>query len=448
MSYLKRGKKVLRDLGDGLILRRTTQADVERVVELNAQVHRAPGSEEPDEPVLEWTRDLMEREHPTFDVGDFTVVEDTKTDTLVSTLCLISQTWSYDGIPFGVGRPELVGTLPEYRKRGLVRAQFEVIHEWSAGRGEWVQGITGIPWFYRQFGYEMAMALGGGRIGYAPHIPEWKKDEEEPYRVRPATEADVPFIARVDEETRKRWLVSAVRDEALWRYEISGSSAKNVNRREMRVVESAAGEPVGFLAHPWMLWGKRMAITYYELKPGTSWLAVTPSVIRYLAQTGRAYAEAEGKEFQAFAFHLGPEHPAYTVVRDRLPRVQEPYAWYVRVADLPGFLRHVTPVLERRLAASPVVGYSGELKISFYRSGIQLTFDEGKLTDIESWEPSVDEGGNAAFPDLTFLQILFGYRSLEELDAMFPDCWPGRDEARALLNALFPKQVSLIWPVA
>ena len=59
---------------------------------------------------------------------------------------LISQTWAYEGIPFEVGRPELVGTLPEYRNRGLVRAQFEEVHRWSAARGELVQGITGIPY--------------------------------------------------------------------------------------------------------------------------------------------------------------------------------------------------------------------------------------------------------------------------------------------------------------
>ena len=41
--------------------------------------------------------------------------------------------------------PELVGTKKEYRRRGLVRQQFEVMHEWSAERGELVQIITGIP---------------------------------------------------------------------------------------------------------------------------------------------------------------------------------------------------------------------------------------------------------------------------------------------------------------
>ena len=41
-------------------------------------------------------------------------------------------------------------------------------------RGELVQGITGIPYYYRQFGYEMALDLGGGRMCYAPQIPELK----------------------------------------------------------------------------------------------------------------------------------------------------------------------------------------------------------------------------------------------------------------------------------
>ena len=53
-------------------------------------------------------------------------------------------------------------------------------------------------------------------------------------------------------------------------------------------------------------------------------------------------------------------------------------------------------------------------------------------------------GGAAAFPDLTFLQLLFGYRSFEELQYAFADC----DEAQALLTALFPKQASGVWPVA
>jgi len=112
----------LRDLGDGLVLRRATREDADALVAFNSMIHRRPGTSEPDVGIAAWTHDLVARPHPTTGPGDFTVVEDTRTSQIVSSLCLISQTWSYAGISFGVGRPELVGTLPEYRRRGLQRA--------------------------------------------------------------------------------------------------------------------------------------------------------------------------------------------------------------------------------------------------------------------------------------------------------------------------------------
>src|SRR5512145_773326 len=193
MDYLQE-RSILREFRDGLILRRATLKDVERLVVFNGQVHSDEGPEQPDERVAVWTRDLMEKPHPTFNVGDFTLVEDPASGTIVSSMSLISQTWRYEDIPFGLGRPELVGTLPEYRNRGLVRAQFEVIHQWSAERGEVMQAIAGIPYYYRIFGYEMGLSLGGGRVGFTPHIPRLKTGMEEPYRLRPAGEGDLTFI--------------------------------------------------------------------------------------------------------------------------------------------------------------------------------------------------------------------------------------------------------------
>src|SRR3954465_7220556 len=132
-----------RDLGDGLVMRRATVADTAIVAAFNAQVHTNT-NDEPDEHVRVWTEDMMRGDHPTTNAGDFLIVEDTKSGAIASSLCLISQTWSYAGIPFGVGRVETVGTHPAYRRRGLVRAQMDVVHAWSAARGELVQAIGGI----------------------------------------------------------------------------------------------------------------------------------------------------------------------------------------------------------------------------------------------------------------------------------------------------------------
>lgn len=134
--------------------------------------------------------------------------------------------------------------------------------------------------------------------------------------------------------------------------------------------------------------------------------------------------------------------------RDRLPHARPPYAWYVRVPDLPGFIRHVAPVLEQRLGDSPLVGHTGSIRISFYRDGLLLDFQEGRLKTVEPWQPTAEEGGDAAFPELTFLQLLFGYRSFEELRYAFADCWPANDRARVLLEVLFPRRPSDVWPVS
>jgi hypothetical protein len=444
-------RSILRNLGGGLILRRAVPEDTEELVDFNARIHSDAGPEHPDERVGAWVRDLMVGPHPTFKTEDFTVVEDTATGKIVSSLNLISQTWSYGGIPFGVGRPELVATLPEYRNRGLVRAQFEVIHQWSADRGEKMQAITGIPYYYRLFGYEMGLALEGFRAGFIPQVPKLKEGETEPYRLRPAAEADLPFIASLYEQACQRYLVNCIWDEALWGYELKGKSEKNINRMELRLIETPAGEPVGFLAHQPFTWGPSMATLAYEVKPSISWAAVTPSVIRYLQAAGEALPPFIGTKepFSSFIFRLGAEHPVYQVIPDRLPRMRRPYAWYVRVPDLVDFLRHIAPVLEKRLAGSLLVGYTGEFKITFYRSGLHLVFEQGRLKTVEGWKPTPQgHSGDSAFPDLTFLQLLFGYRSLEELRYAFADCGTRSDEVATLLNILFPKQASDVWPIS
>ena len=442
---------VLRQLGDGLVLRRGRSEDAEALAAFTAEV---VGPEPADEPIGVWTRDLMRGELPGFGPQDFTIVEDTGTGSIVATLNLISQTWAYEGIEFGAGRIELVGTHPDYRRRGLMRAQLETVHEWSVERGEMVQGITGIPWFYRQFGYELALEHMGGRTGYTADVPQLEQGVREPYRLRPATDADVPFLARLYRHATERYAVSCVRGEEMWRYELQGRSEGGMHHQDTSVIESSSGEPVGFVMHlPELLDGVLWA-TGYELVPGVSWTAVTPSVLRYTGRTGEDYANRDRKgELGSLGFGFGSEHPAYDAMGGRLPRVHRPYAWYVRVPDLPGFVRHVAPVLERRLGESFAAGHTGDLKLSFYDDGLRLGFKGGRLTAAEGW--SAGERDNrvapkerdALFPGLIFHQLLFGFRAAEELEHAFPDCIISSDHVRALLNVLFPKRPSRVWGV-
>jgi len=439
-------KTIIRDLGNGLIMRRSSPADADALSAFNGMIH---GEDEADNKrLVAWTRDLLTRPHPTLHADDFIIVEESATGRIVSSLNLIPQTWSYEGIEFGVGRPELVGTLPEYRGKGLVHMQFDEIHKWCIERGLIVQAITGIPYFYRQFGYEMAIDFVGRRHGYKSHVPTLKEGETERYLVRPAVETDLPFIASVYDLAVQRHMVRCVRTQEIFKYELLEQSPEAVHYFITRVIEDASGEAVGYVQHSDYLGGVNLTAVWYELKQGISWLDVTPSVIRYLWTKGQEYAKRDGKECTSFGFMGGAHHPVYQVMGDDLPYVHKPYAYFIRVAELTSFIRHIAPALEKRLASSIAPGYSGELKFNFYKYGMHLLFEKGRLALVEDWKPSPDEWGNVAFPDLTFLQVLFGYRSFAELHQSFADCWWHSEEDRALIDILFPKKLSDVFPMA
>jgi len=173
--------------------------------------------------------------------------------------------------------------------------------------------------------------------------------------------------------------VSCVRDEGLWQYELSGRDVQNVNHSVIQIIESKTDSAVGYVVHPPYRWGAMMPVTSYEIKPGLSWASITPTVIRYLQSMGEEYPTEDGKDkdFEAFGFWLGSEHPVYEVIPDKLPRVRAPYAWYLRVPDLPLFIRHIAAELEARLNASPMIGHSGELKLTFYESGLRFVIEAG-----------------------------------------------------------------------
>ncbi len=371
------GTRLPIDLGDGLILRQATLSDHDALVEFNSQIHTYQDG--PSEATGASTSDLfgLRQPHPGSTPGDFTIVEDVPGGMIVSSLCLIPQAWNYGGIHLPATLIELVGTRPEYRNRGLVRRQFEVVHGWCEDRGIIVQGISGIPWYYRQFGYEYALHYGTGRVARRSLAPKLEGDE--PVRVRTATVEDAAFIADLEESNRSRWMVTAVRDENTWRYEISGRNPVSDSFIHVNIVERMDGTPIGYFAYA-MLPGDPPWIVAFDVVATASWLDVGPTVLRHMLAVVDARAEERTEVY--VAFELGADHPAY----DALPSVLSPssksYALYVRVPDFPAFLQRIAPVLEQRLAKSVAHGFSGELQVNLYRDGLKLMFESGRLASV------------------------------------------------------------------
>jgi predicted N-acetyltransferase YhbS len=439
-----------RSLGNGLVLRWSTPDDVERIAALSSAVFRDKIDDPPNVRNAAWTRDLGSGRHPLTTVDQGVLVEDTNTDQVVASMWLIPTAWTFGSIRFGVGRPESVVSHPNYRRQGLVRALFEAFHARSAANGDLVQAITGIPFYYRQFGYDMALELGGGRSVAFDDIPAVKQGEPEPYHVTAATTGDLPFVMELYERERRRSLVSSDIPEAYWRWMIDGVSSESGEGWTTLLIMDASGERCGFVLARKTRWGKTLGIQQIALRTGVSWPAVIRPVLRALRDHARTVPPSgrEPAEPTRLAFTLGTAHPVYAVLGDTFaPRQERPYAWYVRVADVPGFVRHVAPVLEARLRHSPLAGYTGELRLDFYRGGLRLSFADGRLTTAEDWQrPAFDGNPSAGFPPVLFLQVLFGRRSRTELEYVMPDVCRC-DEAAMVLDVLFPPQSSLVIPL-
>ena len=440
-----------RELGEGLVQRWSTPEDTENIAQLCGFVFR----DQEDEPLnlraMESVRRQMSGDFPLMGPGDYAVIEDTGKEghPLVACTCLWRQEWEYEGIAFGVGQPEYVVTHPDYRNRGLIRTLFAMLHTRSEAEGHLVQAITGISYFYRQFGYEYALELEGRRVTYLSLIPKAQESPPEPYSLRVATAEDIALLMELYNRQRQAGMVSAIASERFWRYQIAEEKDPTVGKQMcVRMIVDDAGVVQGYLMVAIRRWGDSLSVSALNVAAGVSWQAVVPPLLRALQAYGMQIP-AVGSDvppLNEISFLLGSAHPVYEVLGKALaPFYEPPYAWYVRVHDVLAFLRHIAPALEKHLANSVAAAYTGDLTLDFFRGGLHLVFDKGYITHIEPWRaPAYKNNADATCPALVFLQLLFGYRSLDELRYAFPDVRVEKSEAGVLLNALFPKKFSWV----
>jgi hypothetical protein len=86
--------------------------------------------------------------------------------------------------------------------------------------------------------------------------------------------------------------------------------------------------------------------------------------------------------------------------------------------------------------------------LNFYTSQLALHFEHGRLKEVGPFQAKSYQDGDALFPDLTFLDLLFGRRSMEELRYIYPDCDASNNGAAVLLDILFPRKASCVVPLS
>lgn len=411
---------VFKDLGQGLALRTAAGPDdMERVAQFNGLIHG---------PELAIAVRRLLRDYANLDGRDIIFVEEVATGEVVSSLLLLPWTLSYRGVGLLVGEMGMVGTLESHRHQGLVRIQTAYFMQRLCERGCLLSLIQGIPYFYRQFDYNYAIPLDGGLRLSGRELPAAQPPA---FTFRQAEAADLPTLMRLYQAAAQDLALHTVRGEAIWRYLLAEPDGSAL-RCETWTVSDALGQIVGYFRLPDFHFDDELAVSEVSRLDWDAALAV----LHWLKQAAAARSKPgirlnlpAGCTLMQVAHSLGA-HDLGT------------YAWQVHLPDLVALLRAIGPVLEQRLAASPFAGLSRTVQLCFYRDSVTLRFKTGQLVDVQ---PSGPARGEINFPPLTFIPVLFGHRTVEQMRLVYPDI-SVRGSVRPLFDTLFPPMASFIYP--
>jgi predicted N-acetyltransferase YhbS len=341
---------------------------------------------------------LAERGEPADAVDHQLVVEDEDAgwnscavvvdgDRVVSTATLLDETLFLGDVLIPAGQVELVATDREYEGRGLVRALMQWAHDRSASRGHLVQVMIGIPYFYRQFGYQYAIAIPQARDVRAN--PPSAGD----HMVRTAEADDIGAMAELQDVVQRRYDLRMPHSPACWRWLLARDGSS-----ELIVERDGAAVATGRITPP-----EDGEVVLGEIAAADP--AAGGALLGYASTTADA---ATLKVMERGGYPAGDALERYLA-----PPPRQAARYYVRVPAVTVLLEHLRPVLSARLADSDFAEQSGEIIVSFFRHHVRMTLADGKVGEPQkggAMQAPASVGGAGVAPDLTG-SLLFGRKA-------------------------------------
>ncbi|MEP6988814.1 MAG: GNAT family N-acetyltransferase, partial [Chloroflexota bacterium] len=378
-----------RPFDNGLVMKSIADMqDVERLAAFNGQTFRDSVSEMTSQLILH---------HPETRLEHWLYVEDEANGSIVSSLGLIPWTWRYEDVLLKVGEMGIVSTLDAYRNRGIVRALTARHQEIMREEGFDLGAIQGIPYFYRQFGYEYALPLDAHWHMQLHSIPDSWKEEDTAYSFRAATAEDIPVLMSLYQAATDSLNVSAVRSADHWQYMLQHSIGTETEGETWLIVD-AEQQPIGY----WRIASHGFGDGLIVSETSRLRLDAAKGLFHWL----KTAALQRAKPY--IRLNLPPHNDLLQTAQYSGAQNNGSYAWQIHLVDVARLLLKLKPVLERRIAASPFAGLTQKVVINLYREAFELTFDQGELLTVCSI--GFLEHSDIRIPPLLLAQLVLGYR--------------------------------------
>lgn len=380
------------------------------------------------------------RHHPDVEGRSWYLAEDAESGELASACALIPWCWRMENVRLKVAEMAIVGTGEKHRNRGLMRRLRTELMETVRDEGFDLVVIEGIPGFYDRLGFRYALPL-------CSHVElplqAVSTDMPQGITVRPVTTDDIPFLIGEDDAFAKVNSISSVRKKEHWLYMLNEGQETECGS-DFLIFQDGDGKK-GYARIPRHGFGDGLIVS--EASEGLS----RRMAVGLLCHS-RRLAEERGKPYIRFDLH--PDAPLSRLVVESGGTAEVPYAWQVAIPDRFRLLTRMVPVLEKRLAAGPFRGYSGEVRLDFFSDSLDLVWRKGRLEEIRPGG-EVPPAVHFCVHKELFPALCLGHRSWRELRRDRPDIFPAlahvgprvcraEDITGALIDTLFPARRSWI----
>lgn len=289
----------------------------------------------------------------------------------------------------------------------------EEAHRRSSDRGDLLQVMIGIPYFYRQFGYSYAIPIP------LPWEVRTVPAADSEILVRAAGSADIAAMAALQAQAQSGADVRMAHSDGCWRWLVQRSaSTQLVAERGGVTIATARQTP------------PEESVVLGELAGSSEGLLALISSVGHHGDVAVVERPTAGVDAILAEIAEPPEVPE---------RAREWF--YGRVGSLAPVLEHLRPVLLERFRSAGLGGHH-EVLLSSWRSHVRFSIDDDSMSEVISGGPEqapVSKGGSGIPPD-ALAPLLLGPFGAAGLEARYGDVLLGRQ--RNLMEALFPPMTS------
>jgi hypothetical protein len=323
--------------------------EIDAIIKFNNQLHN-------EKETVDYIRSLL-LEYPRKNEIYWLYIKDNKTRTIVSSLCLSPMEWQIEDIEILVCEMEFVGTLESYRGKGFIKTLNDLYENVMEQKGYLLSVIRGIPYFYRNLGYEFVSSLDERISISAFKIP----NNVDTIMIRKSNSDDLPFIESKYSEFHKKFSLFCKFNEECFTFKYLNDSFTS-EIRETYILEER-GVAKNYFSLGWTYDKK-----YYEI--------ICPDLSNREIAVMLQYVKKLGmyRDNNEIIISVNKHTSLFKYIRFLGGKTVSEYGWQVKIPNIKRYFTFTRRIIESRLKNTEFKNLTQSISISNYKETFKLEF--------------------------------------------------------------------------